>query len=257
MKQNRIVILLLVLALLLTGCADMIDDSAVRADAEVLLRSFIEKDPQTCRSLLSERISQGEVTEAFELIAAELADLGEYTMNVVGWNFKTENGMTIQTYQYQLDGEGGSYYLYVTVVEGEQGIAGFHLSDAGEAAPAATNPAGPLHWAFFAVGLVGLAFTVWMLVDCARRRMKRKWLWVLLILFLSVLLTFTMTDSTNNVRFNIGAFLGITSIETYAAGGFEARFYIPLGALVYFFRRKELTAQEVQSDAAVTREEQL
>lgn len=243
MKKNRIIVLLLILALVLTGCTEMIDDSAVRPDAEKLVEAFVQGDYQTCRMYLNEYVSDEDLQQFFPAISAELADLGEYTMTVVNWEFHTKNGETTSGYRYQIDGEGGSYYLDLTVLDGTPGFAGCFVSLAEDAAAPQTTW-GIVNWLFLAVGLVGLAFVIWMVVDCAKRKMKRKWLWILLILFLTILLTFTTNESSSNFRFNLGAFLGVTGITTYASGAFEVNVYIPIGALVYFFKRRALTLPE-------------
>lgn len=245
MKLRKFLAVLLVLVLMLAGCdaAEMIDDSAIRADAVVLLESFVNDDYDACRAVVNAYVTDEDLEAFFPAIAAELKDLGAYEMTAVGWNKKMSNGETLTSVQYLISGESGKYYLNVYVEEGMEGIAGMQISSAEEDA-APTTPAGPVHYVFTAVGLAVLGFVAWMVIDCALRKMKRKWLWIILILMGCLLLTFTMQDGSVNFKFNIGLYLGVTSLTTFAAGGFKVQLYIPIAAIVYFFKRKELTAKE-------------
>lgn len=245
MKLRRFLAVLLVLVLMLAGCnaAEMIDDSAIRADAEVLLAAFVNDDYDACRSVVNGYVADEDLEAIFPSIAEVMKELGGYEMTAVGWNKKVSDGQSLKSVQYLISGESGKYYLYVSTVDGQEGIAGFQIS-AAEADAEPTTPAGPVHYVFTAVGFAVLGFVAWMVIDCALRKMKRKWLWILLILMGCLLLTFTMQGGSVNFKFNIGLYLGVTSLTTFAAGGFKVQLYIPIAAIVYFFKRKELTAKE-------------
>lgn len=244
MKLRRFLAVLLVLALMLAGCTEeMIDDSAIRADAEVLLAAFMNDDYDACRAVVDASVADADLEAIFPAIAAELADLGDHEMTVVGWNKKLTGDQDQLTVQYLVSGEGGKYYLYVTEVDGLEGLAGFQIAEA-EADAEPTDPAGPVHRVFTVVGIAVLCFVAWMVIDCARRKMKRKWLWIPLIVLGAVILTFTVRDGGMSFRYNIGFYLGLTSLATYAAGGFQVKLFIPVAAIVYFLKRKQLTITE-------------
>lgn len=243
MKLRKFLALLLVLVLMLAGCSEVFDDSAIRADAEVLLTAFINDDYDACRAVVNAYVADEDLQAIFPSIAEVMKELGAYEMTAVGWNKKVSDGESLKSVQYLITGEAGKYYLYVSTVDGQEGIAGFQISAAEEDA-APTTPAGPVHYVFTAVGFAVLGFVAWMVIDCALRKMKRKWLWIILILMGCLLLTFTMQDGSVNFKFNIGLYLGVTSLTTFAAGGFKVQLYIPVAAIVYFFKRKELTAKE-------------
>lgn len=244
MKLRKILAVLLVLVLMLAGCSEeMFDDSAVRADAEVLLAAFVNDDYDACRAVVNGYVADEDLQTIFPSISEVMKELGEYEMTAVGWNKKVSDGQSLKSVQYLITSESGKYYLYVTTVDGQEGIAGFQISAAEEDAEP-TTPAGPVHYVFTAVGFAVLGFVAWMVIDCALRKMKRKWLWIILILMGCLLLTFTMQGGSVNFKFNIGLYLGVTSLTTFAAGGFKVQLYIPIAAIVYFFKRKELTTKE-------------
>lgn len=244
MKMRRFFALLLVIVLMLAGCGeDVFDDTALRADAEVLMAAFLNDDYDGCFAVVENAVSDGELRQIFPAIVEELRDLGEYEMTAVGWNRKITGDRDQKSVNYLVSGEGGKYYLSVTKVEGIEGLAGFQIS-AAEADAEPTRQAGPVNWIVTIIGFAVLGFVIWMVVDCVRRKMKRKWLWIPLVLLGSVVLTLALRDGGMNFRYNIGLYLGVSSLVNYQAGGFMLKLYIPLGAIVYFMKRKQLTAAE-------------
>lgn len=252
--HEKILAVFLVLALLLTGCSETVDDSVLRADAEVLLSTFLEKDYDTCRGIVRRGISDANLQGIFDDICRELEGLGTYEMSAVAWNRKMSEGHDVTSVQYLVESEVGKFYLSVAREENVPGLAGFQFSEAAADAESVT-PAGPAHWAFIAVGGAVIGFVIWMIVDCTRRRMKRKWLWMPLILLGTLILTLTMGQGGMNFRFQIGLYLGITNLITFARGGYRVMLYLPLGAIVYFAKRKVLTAQGEEEDHAEGEEE--
>jgi hypothetical protein len=126
--------------------------------------------------------------------------------------------------------------------DGIEGIAGIHFSDITDFLNQ-TNAFIPtvriILWVVF--GLI-LAFTVWMFVDCLRRKMKYKVLWAIIIL-LSIALTFTVGEASS-FSFHVGLFLQPSSIE--ADPGIPAvitKIVIPVGAILYLCLRKRFTAE--------------
>lgn len=243
MKLRRFLAVLLVLVLMLAGCSEVFDDSEIRADAEVLLAAFVNDDYDACRAVVNGYVSDADLEAIFPSIAEVMKELGPYEMTAVGWNKKVSGGESLKSVQYLISGENGKYYLYVTAEDSQEGIAGFQISAAEEDAEP-TAPEGLVHRVFTGVGIVVLCFVAWMFIDCARRKMKRKWLWLILIAVGAVVLSFTVRDGGVSFRYNIGLYLSMTSLTTYAAGGFKVQLYIPVAAIVYFFKRKELTAKE-------------
>lgn len=241
MKLRRFVVLLLVLALMLAGCggAEVLDDSAVRGHADALMGAFLADDYDACRAIVAPSVADTDLQGIFPAITAELADLGAYEMTAVGWNKKLTGGQDQTTVQYLVSGEGGKYYLFATVIEGVEGLAGFQIAEA-EADAEPTEPDGLIHRVVMAFGILILVFVAWMVIDCARRPMKRKWLWMLLIILGAVVLSLSFRDGGVSFRYQLGLYLGLTSLTTYPAGGFMVRLFVPVGAIVYFLKRKQL-----------------
>lgn len=244
MRKNRLLALLLAMVLVLAGCAESIDDSAIRAEAAAVMDGMIAGDYDVCRANISSRITDGELIEAFGQLSPNMARLGEYELKLVEWKRNVSNGVDQTAIRYLVTTEQGNYQLDVTKIAGETGLVGFFISDAQEETLRTAEPMGLTHWLFLAAGLAASAFVIWMVVDCARRKIKRKWLYILMILLATVLLTVSMENGSFNLRFNIGLYFGTTGLTTYTDGDFLAQIYVPVGALVYFFKRKTLTQTE-------------
>ena len=240
---KKLLAVFLVFALLLTGCSgvsEAIDDASIRPLAQALLDSFVADDLAGCRALLDENVSDEQLEAYFSAIHLELKDLGPYEMTAVSWNRNITDEEDLTSIRYLIEAENMKLYLMVSMFTGSDRLSGFKLEDAENTAEP-TLPMGPVHWIFLAVGAAVLGFVIWMFVDCARRKMKRKWLWLPLILLGALVLTLVCKNGGINFNFRIGLYLGLTNLTTFVRGGFRVMLYVPLGAIVYFFQRKALT----------------
>ena len=238
--MKKFVVLFLVLALLLTGCTEVTDDPAIRADAEVLLNAFVAADFDACRAVVSANVSDEDLQNIFEPVCAELAGLGAYEMTAVAWKRTVSDGSDVTVIQYLIQGEGGNFYMDVAKNAGESGLGGFQFSAAAANAEP-TTAMGTVHYMFAFLGAALIVFTGWMALDCFRRKVKYRWLWIVLILLGMAMFTFTMNDGGVNFRFIVGLQLAMTKLDTFATGGFRFTAGIPVAAIVYFFKRKSLT----------------
>jgi hypothetical protein len=93
------------------------------------------------------------------------------------------------------------------------------------------------------ISLAFMAFTVWMFVDVLRRRMNRKVIWVLLTL-IHAGISLVIGPSQFNIKFNFKIAIGLSGITAYNSSlAVATSVLLPVGAIIYFFVRKKLTAQ--------------
>lgn len=246
----------LALALLLTGCGTeqkVFDDTAFRAEADLLLGTFQDRDFDTCRMIVREEISDEDLKGIFDAICGVLNDFGAYEMTLVTWNQRTTGDQEMTAVQYLVEAENDRFYLDLTMETDVSGIAAFRVTEIREGTEPAM-PMGPVNLAIVLAGGAIVGFVIWMMVDCARRKMKRKWLWMPLILLGTLILTLTMGQSGLRFGFRVGLFLGMSNLTNFVRGGFQLMLYIPLGALVYFFKRKDLTAADEQEPVTALEE---
>jgi hypothetical protein len=81
-----------------------------------------------------------------------------------------------------------------------------------------------------------------MLVDACCHKFPKKGLWIAVILLASFVFSLVRGNGNFTFRFNLGVFLNYTSLLRYSTGEMVAQISIPLGALVYLSRRKNLLA---------------
>lgn len=247
--MKRLISLLLVFALLLAGCGsmmDLVDDSEIRDLTSAMLDALIAEDYETCRSLMAPRIDDATLASGCAELMEMLRDVESYELTLVQFNFNSVNGESQTQVRYQLDSDAVEYYVDVARSSGTEGLTDFYLTPVGEAAES-TSSGGmtePIQWVFLLIGVAEMAFYIWMLVDCFRRDMAKKWLWLVLMVFGMLLVSFTVSAAGASFRFNVGLQLTMTSLLRYSTGETVLNLHIPLGALIYFFKRKNLPPKD-------------
>jgi hypothetical protein len=243
--KTKLMILLLVVALLLGGCITPPDDAAIRQEAQAVLDGLADGDYNAVRADLSRQISDATLRGAFDDMSEAVRSLGEYEMEVNQWNYHTKDGVTTTSIRYLLTAGEERLYLDVTKIDGEDGLYGFFLRSVEEGeAQRAERSSGIAGWVVTGFGVAAIAFMIWMVVDCVRRKLKYKWLYVLLIVLVSMVLNVSYNDGGMKMQTLFGLHLGLSGLTSYASGGFALELYFPLGAVVYCFLRKKLTVPD-------------
>ena len=79
-----------------------------------------------------------------------------------------------------------------------------------------------------------------MAVDCLRHKFKGRIGWLLVILLVSSLIRLSFSGGKLSLHFNFGVYLYSTALLRESTGAVLLRLYVPVGAIVYWFRRKKL-----------------
>lgn len=103
---------------------------------------------------------------------------------------------------------------------------------------------GALHYLFLVCGVLVPAFCVMSLVICARSPIKRKWLWLLFILFGFV--TFRLNWTTGETGYQILSFLllGASIFKSGIYAPWILSIAVPIGAVAFMAKRKGLITQK-------------
>ena len=243
MKRNKIfaAILCLVFVLTLISCTADMDVGQNTDLAEQFMGHVMTNDYDAAYGMVKATVTDSDFRPYWKDIRQTAEGAKTYELEQIGWQINTVNGVTDRTtaYRVYLDNER-TVLLRVMTREGIEGIAGIHFSDITEFL-ASTEIFVPtvqiILWVFSGLCVV---FTLWMLVDCLRRKMKYKVVWVLLILF-SLCLSFTVGE-TSNFSFNVGLFFQTSTIT--ADPGLVAvvtKLVVPVGAILYLCLRKKFT----------------
>ncbi|MBQ8382942.1 MAG: hypothetical protein IJX47_07055 [Clostridia bacterium] len=251
MKKLWIALTLLVLLItVLSGCeSQLIDNGLFREECEDYLNAMLAKDFDAAHAL-TPAIDESEHRAYFEQSCQSLTGATSYELTQTGWQITTSNGVTVKTAAYQLVTDNGvTCQIRLRSIEGVDGISNIAFRDSTafiESVPnlKVYNPA------FTVFSLVSAAFCIWMIVDCARRTIPKKVLWILLIL---VSIGFGCTWGSGTMRLNVtpGLFFSTSSLKAIISDEVIAlNVFLPVGALIYFFRRKKWSLKHAPQTSA-------
>ena len=209
--------------------------------ADQFVTHVINGDYNSAYGMVSASAGESEFREYWEMIRTVADGSKSYKMEQIGWNINSTNGVTTNTtaHQVYLD-NGKTVLLRVVTQENVEGIAGIHFSDVTDFLQRTDRVVPVVNIVLIVVSVLTYAFAGWMLVDCIRRKIKYKAVWIILIL---ACVSFTLTiGDQGGFNFMVGLILqrnsivadpGLRSVVTKIVG--------PVGALVYLFVRKKIT----------------
>jgi len=247
-KKRGLIALVLVLAVLMTGFSMDYDDETVRGHVEGAIGGLIAGDFRAFRAHVSEELSGEELNAFFQQLSGPMGEIESYTLTAVNKKVGVRDGVDYIAVLYHMTVEDVVYEVEAVMFAEQSGLAGLHINETDVAPEPEEAPAGVLGWVFTALGIAAVGFTIWMAVDCVRRRVKHRWLWLALIVLVWLMLSFALVEGRLSFRFFAGLNFGLTNLKVYAGGGFEAVFYLPMGAMIYFFQRKKLTRREQEQE---------
>lgn len=266
-KLRAISCVLLVLALLmLAGCgaqdewaatqkaagrlSDITEDPQLRADTEKLLDAMIADDYAAAWDAVYEEIDAVEFRRMYVELQPHLAQIEQYELVASHINKTVSNGVSTVSVRYIMT--AGELRLLVDVarVEGYEGLTAFYVNEYQPVETTGTlgsmQGADAAQWGFLVFGMLEIVFTILVFVDCCRHKMKKKWLWLLLIALGYVILSVVAVPEQFRINFNVGGFLSYTSLIYYSTGGATCQIVIPAGAIAYLCVRKSLFAKYAQ-----------
>ena len=266
-KLRAISCVLLVLALLmLAGCgaqdewaatqkaagmlSNITEDPQLRADTEKLLDAMIADDYAAAWDAVYEEIDAVEFRRMYVELQPHLAQIEQYELVASHINKTVSNGVSTVSVRYIMT--AGELRLLVDVarVEGYEGLTAFYVNEYQPVETTGTlgsmQGADAAQWGFLVFGMLEIVFTILVFVDCCRHKMKKKWLWLLLIALGYVILSIVAVPEQFRINFNVGGFLSYTSLIYYSTGGATCRIVIPAGAIAYLCVRKSLFAKYAQ-----------
>jgi len=257
MKQRQILLLTLCLllcaALPLSACAPVEDSQQARALGEAWIEYVIAEDKEAAYGMVSDLCSREEFSELWEYMRNAVGDSHEYEIKQTGWHWKSENGIAHSTVTYEITTDADRLlYLDILLADGREDLIGLYCVDSTDYADS-TSALSVLGVLVTVIALAVAAFVIWMLLDCIKRPIKNKVLWIVVIL-LWLTVTVTYGASTFNFNFSVRIPLALSSLKrNLYAQVVTFNLAVPVGALIYFFKRKTLPLKE--SDVTPTVEQ--
>ncbi len=252
-QRKWLVLAVLLAALtLFTSCGSSIfEELSKDSDSDVFCRTFIDHviadEKEETYQMFNGMCSRADFEELWTSFRATADGADSADIHMTGFWFYTENGGDFFKGQYFVEYSNGSTMnLSLVFADGETIYQIIYL-DVTDFYADAVKTSGILNIVLGVYSLLVLAFCVWMIVDCARRPMKKKPLWIILIIA-GVSLTLRIGEHST-FSFMIGLFVQSSSASVdldYLA--IATRIIVPVGAIVYFLMRKRLTVLPTATD---------
>lgn len=256
-RIKRYIPIIIAVFIMLTffGCSDAvsdiiegIDDSEVQDKTETMLDAIIENDFKTAYSLAKDIFSEDEFRVTFDGMHQLLSDVEDYELEALSFQTKTVFGNgTVTSVEYKMITDSGNFVIQAEESSEYEGLSYFHIVDEEHSSLYYTGTIGHmeganiLQWAVLAFWIASVIFVIIMLIDCCRRDVKNKAIWIVAILFGAISLTASLTDSNFNFGFNIGFMLSPGALVLYGDGAADLKLVIPIGAVIYLLIRKSIT----------------
>lgn len=246
-----LLVIALVLLSTLISCTPEVDYGDSIKLSDQFMDYVIADDYDSAYSLVKATVTDPDFRDYWNTIRLVAEGAETYTKLPVQRNATRSGGVTTITTAYQVNLDNGRIVLLRVVIrDGIEGIAGIHFSDITDFL-ASTDTYVPVLQAIVLVfSLLCMAFTIWMFVDCLRRKMKYKHVWALLTVF-GIALNLTVGE-TFSLSFDIGLFVQMSTVQVDPGlVAVVTKLVIPVGAILYLCLRKKFTIVPKQPEEEV------
>lgn len=256
MKKVFVVCLSLLLVILLCcGCAPLmeaLDDPALQETTRTVLDALIADDMEAAYSPVQDICTEEAFAPIFADMRALLGNTETYELNLlyIHTNKSVMNGQTstVTSANYEMVTGQGKFVVSVQTSGDPTALQSFYLTPYEKTDYYFTGTlktmenAGAVQWGLLLSNLLAYGFAIFALVDCCRRKIKKKALWIVLVIL--GFMTLGATVGSTGIRMNMN-FLSVTTYSAlirYGSGMMAIRLMVPVGAAVYFLTRRSLLA---------------
>ena len=226
---------------------NLAEDTQLRADTEKLLNALIADDYQSAWGAICQEMDEAEFRNVYGEIQPLLNGVTQYELIPSNINKAVRNGVAFVSVRYMMTAGQRRVFVDVSRTEGYQGLTAFRLTDYIPVVTTGTlgnmQGADGIQWVLLIIGLLEWVFTICAFVDCCRHKVRRKWLWLLLVALGQVQISLLLTPTQMQTGIRAGIYLTYTNLTRYSTGGFLLLVMIPVGAVVYLCIRKKLFAR--------------
>ena len=247
-----LIALILVLAVFCTGCAGFLqkmENSQLRSSTEAMLDALIGGDFQKAYGLVSNVCSQEEFQSVFPQLQQILGSGKTYELQMLSVynNTRISNGEKTVTVSsvYQITTSSGRIIANVQM-DDQIGLTTFQLTPYENTDYYFTGTLGhmkdanALQWVLLLLNVVSVCIGVFALVDCARKKIKNKVLWILLLVIGFATVGVSISGTSFRTNFNLGWITAYSALIRFGSGAITLRLMLPAGAIIYFGIRRSL-----------------
>ena len=256
----RAFVLLLVISFASCGSMETERGNEIKVQCEAMIDALIAGDENAAYAVFAKEMDRNAFSQSFPTLCGYVDGVETYELTQIGWYTGMDNGVGYYRATFDMTSNVGDFTVEAMEVDGYDGLYNFRIVSDEDYENATENYTGtitkmkgasPVQWGFIVFSALCLAFVIWMLVDCIKRKIKYKVLWIILILFGA--LAFTVNVGQNGVNFNSMIAMTIFSysyLQIYAAGVSVLKITFPIGAVVYLILRKKFTVKPVAEENA-------
>lgn len=258
-KKSFIAVIVMILILLLSGCKAFVgafENEELRNHTDTMLNAILMNDADAGYSLVQDVCKRTDFDPAFNEMCEMLDGVKSYELELLSiyQNSSYENGESLKTIDsvYVMNTNSSRYVVTVQMSSKAEKLCLFNLAPYEKTnlyyTGVITNMKGAsiLQWAFLLSNLLVIALTVFALIDCCRKKIKFKPLWIIIIILGAFSIGATISATSFNINFGLFWFTAYSAFVRYGGGQVLLRFVIPWGAPLYFILRHWLIKKPVE-----------
>lgn len=256
--KSLAIVLLVVAALLLTACsasqAEQVD--VIKAHCEDMVDAIIANDAESGYAIITNQTDKQQFMATFAQMHEYISQVNTYELTQKAWRSGSKNGTPYFEATFEMTTNAETYRVTAVTVDGYDGLYSFHIAALSDTEVSYTGTittmsgASALQWGLILLSAVCIAFVVFTFIDCLRRKLRLKPLWLILIVCGAMILTFSSSGGLLRFHFNIGLlFAQYSHMKQYVNGAFTTQLVVPMGAIIYWILRKKYTLPTTSPDA--------
>ena len=259
MKKRNILALgavLLAVLLCFSGCAKLLqgmENPEVREDTCAMLDAVLADDLDAAYAMVSQVSTREEFVPVYEQWTDFLGGAADYELKLLSYYTNTsvsggENTVTVQAV-YEMNTESARAIVAV-LVDSQLGITGFQVAPYEQTDYYYTGLLGHMEdadivqWGLLLSNVVAIGLTVIALVDCCRHSVKKKGLWITVLILGFMTVSVKTAASTFGLHFSFGWLLYYAALVRYGGGTTILRILVPVGAVAYLIARRKILKKD-------------
>lgn len=244
-NKSRLPALTLVLLLLLFSLTACQADGDVGDNIELseqFMAHVMADDYDAAFAMVKATVSDEDFRTYWEGIQAAIEGTETYEMESIGRTVTTSRDITTRVTEFEITTDTGrTVYLKTVTRTDYEGIAGIQFIDVTDTVESSAAYLPTVTVILYILSGISICFVALMFVDCLRRKMKYKVVWVLIILFsMSMAISW---GGNAGVSFSMGlSFVPFTIGAVLSRNAVVMVLNIPVGAISYLCLRKKFFA---------------
>ena len=259
MKKRKILTLtavVLAVVLCFAGCSEMyqrMENAEVHQQTRAMLDALLADDLDAAYAVLSDVFTLEDFQPHFEILAELVSGTEGYELKMLSYYTNTSlvNGNRTQTVQsvYEMATETERFIVEV-VIDSYLGMTTFRMARYEDTDYYYTGLLGHMkdadmaQWGMLLSNILLIGVGVVALVDCCRHGMKKKGLWITVLILGFMTVSIKTAASSFGLHFNFGWLLNYAALVRYGGGTTIFRVLVPAGAIAYFIARPRLLKKE-------------